>query len=185
MKRKKNQKVWNALTQNMSEYIIQAGWFQESKYDNGAPIGGIAAVQNYGAVINQNITEKQRKFFMALGIFLKKTTTALHIVIPATHFWEQCKTENKEKWKKLIQDAWKSVFLGNIEPEKAMEMVGQAIEGDIAKAIAAVDGPPLSQMTIETKKRAYADKKTTGSLGKRLTGTGLMIDSVSHKVEKK
>lgn len=185
MKRKKNQKVWDALTQNMSEYIIQAGWFQESKYDNGAPIGGIAAVQNYGAVINQNITEKQRKFFMALGIFLKKTTTALHIVIPATHFWEQCKTENKEKWKKLIQDAWKSVALGNISPDDAMDRIGQAIKGDIVKAIAAVEGPPLSQMTIETKKRAYADKKTTGSLGKRLEATGQMGLAVSSKVFKK
>ena len=185
MKRKKNQKVWDALTQKQTDYLIQAGWFEDSKYDNGAPVGGIAAVQNYGAVINQNITEKQRKFFMALGIFLRKTTTALHIVIPATHFWEQCKEKNKEKWKKLIQDAWKSVFLGNIEPEKAMEMLGAAIEGDIAKAIAEVDGPPLSELTIEQKRRPYKDQKTTGNLGKRLSGTGLMFESVSHKVEKK
>ena len=184
MKRKKNNKAWDTLTQKQSEYLIQAGWFEESKYSNGAPIGGIAAVQNYGAVINQNITNKQRKFFMALGIFLKKTTTTLHIVIPATHFWENCQKENKEKWKKLIQDAWKSVFLGNIEPDKAMEMVGLAIEGDIAKAIAAVDGPPLSPLTIEAKKRPYKDKKTTGNLTKRLSATGLMFDSVSHKVTK-
>lgn len=185
MKRKKNQKAWDALTQKQTDYLIQAGWFEDSKYDNGAPIGGIAAVQNYGAVINQNITEKQRKFFMALGIYLKKTTTALHIVIPATHFWENCQKENKEKWKKLIQNAWKAVLLGNIEPDNAMEMIAAAIEGDIVKAIAAVDGPPLSPLTIEAKKRPYADKKTTGSLGKRLTGTGIMLDAVSHKVNKK
>ena len=78
MKRKKNNKTWDALTQKQTDYILQAGWFEESKYSNGAPVGGIAAVQNYGAVINQNITEKQRKFFMAIGIFLRKTTTALH-----------------------------------------------------------------------------------------------------------
>jgi len=185
MKRKKNNKVWDALTQKQTDYIIKAGWFDTARYDNSTPVGGIAAVQNFGAVINQNITEKQRKFFMALGIFLKKTTTTLHIVIPATHFWENCQKENKEKWKKLIQDVWKSVLLGNIEPEKAMEMVGRAIEGDIAKAIAAVDGPPLSPLTLEAKKRPYKDKKTTGNLGKRLSGTGLMFESVSHKVEKK
>lgn len=185
MKRKKNNKTWDALTQKQTDYILQAGWFEESKYSNGAPIGGIAAVQNYGAVINQNITEKQRKFFMAIGIFLRKTTTALHIVIPATHFWEDCQKENKEKWKKLIQDAWKSVLLGNIEPDKAMEMVAFSIEGDIAKAIAAVDGPPLSPLTLEAKKRPYKDQKTTGNLGKRLSATGLMFESVSHKVTKK
>lgn len=185
MKRTKNKKVWDALTQKQSDYKIQAGWFENSKYPNGVSVGGVAAVQNYGAVINQTITEKQRKFFMALGIFLKKTTTSLHIVIPATHFWENCQKENKEKWKKLIKDAWTSVFLGNIEPDKAMEQIGFVIEGDIAKAIAAVDGPPLSPMTLEAKKRPYKDKKTTGNLGKRLSATGLMFESVSHKVEKK
>lgn len=185
MKRKKNEKVYDALTQKQSDYVIKAGWFEESKYSNGAPVGGIAAVQNYGAVINQSITEKQRKFFMALGIFLKKTTTSLHIVIPATHFWENCQKQNKEKWKKLIQDAWKSVLLGNIEPDKAMEMVGMAIEGDIAKAIAEVNSPPLKPSTIEMKKRPYKDKKTVGNLTKRLSATGLMFESVSHKVEKR
>lgn len=184
MKRKKNNKVWDALTQKQSEYLIQAGWFEESKYPNGVPVGGIAAVQNYGAVINQNVTEKQRKFLMLLGIFLKKTTTSLHIVIPATHFWENCQKENKEKWKKLIHDAWTSVFLGNIEPDKAMEQVALAIEGDISKAIAAVDSPALSPLTLESKKRPYKDQKTVGNLTKRLSGTGLMLDSVSHKVEK-
>jgi len=185
MKRKTNKKAWDALKTKQSDYLIQAGWFEESKYSNGAPIGGIAAVQNYGAVINQNITEKQRKFFTAIGLYLKKTTTELHIVIPATHFWETCQRENKEKWRKLIQDAWKSVFLGNIEPDKAMEQIAMVIEGDIAKAIAAVDSPPLSQLTIESKKRPYKDQKTTGGLTKRLVNTGEMLDAVSHKVTKK
>lgn len=185
MKRKKNNKTWDALTQNQTEYLIQAGWFEGTKYDNGASVGGIAAVQNYGAVINQNVTEKQRKFLMLLGIFLKKTTTALHIVIPATHFMENCQKENKEKWRKTIRDAWKSVFLGNIEPDKAMEIVAGIIEGDIAKAIKDVNEPPLSPLTVESKKRPYKDQKTTGNLTKRLSGTGLMFDSVSHKVIKK
>lgn len=185
MRRKRNDKTWDALTQKQSEYILQAGWFEESKYSNGAPMGGVAAVQNYGAVINQNITEKQRKFFMAIGIFLKKTTTTLHIVIPATHFWENCQKENKEKWKKLIQDAWKSVLLGNIEPDKAMEMVAAAIEGDIVKAIVAVNGPPLSKLTLAGKNRPYKDQKTTGNLSKRLINTGQMLEAVSHKVDKR
>lgn len=185
MKRKKNNKVWDALTQKQTDYLIEAGWFETAKYENGAPVGGIAAVQNYGAVINQNVSEKQRKFLMLLGIFLKKTTTTLHIVIPATHFWENCQKENKEKWKKLLQDAWKSVFLGNIEPDKAMDIIGQAIEGDIRKAIKDVDSPPLSPLTIESKKRPYKDQNTVGNLTKRLENTGLMGLSVSHEVTKK
>lgn len=185
MKRTSNKKVWDALKQKQSDYLIQAGWFEESKYDNGAPIGGIAAVQNYGAVINQNVTEKQRKFFMAaLGIYLRKTTANLHIVIPPTHFMEKCQEENKEKWRKLIQQAWQSVLLGNITPDKAMEMIGLQIEGDIAKSIAAVNNPPLKENTIKQRRNQYKDKKTTGSLTKRLVSQGIMLDSVSHKVTK-
>jgi len=185
MKRKKNNKVWDALTQKQSEYLIQAGWFENSKYDNGAPVGGVAAVQNFGAVINQNVTEKQRKFLMLLGIFLKKSTTTLNIVIPPTHFMENCQKENKEKWRKLIQDAWKSVFLGNIEPDKAMEMIAMQIEGDLVKSFVAVNEPPLSPLTIEGKKRPYKDQKTVGNLTKRLSGTGQMLNAISHEVTKK
>ena len=98
---------------------------------------------------------------------------------------EDCQNKNKEKWRKLIKDAWTSVFLGNIEPDKAMEQIAFAIEGDIRKAIKDVEGPPLSPLTLEGKKRGYKDQKTTGNLGKRLEGTGQMALSVSHKVTKK
>ena len=185
MKRKKNTKVWDALKQPQANYLIQAGWFEESKYNNGVPIGGIAAVQNYGAVINQNVTEKQRAFFHYLGIHLKKATQNLHIVIPATHFMENCQNKNKEKWRKLIQDAWTSVFLGNIEADKAMEQVAMVIEGDIAKEIANGNYPPDKPSTVQIKKSRYKDTKTKGSLDKRLIDTGQMLDALSHKVEKK
>lgn len=199
MKRKKNNKVWDALTQKQSEYLIQAGWFEESKYSNGAPAGGIAAVQNYGGTIEHPggtpfifSDLAQRAIFISkssnLGHILqsKGMVTKPHtIVIPPTHFWEKCQEENKEKWKKLIKDAWTSVFLGNIEPDKAMEMIGAEIEGNIAKAIAAVDSPPLKASTIAAKRNKYKDHKTVGNLSKRLVDTGQMLDSVSHKVTKK
>lgn len=185
MKRKKNQKAWDALTKKQTDYILQAGWFEESKYDNGTPIGGIAAVQNYGSVINQSVSEKQRAFLHYLGIHLKKATQNLHIVIPATHFWENCQNKNKEKWRKLIQDGWTSVFLGNIEPDKAMEQIAMVIEGDIAKEIANGEYPPDKPSTVQAKMNRYKDKKTQGSLDKRLIDTGQMLDSLNHKVIKK
>ena len=185
MKRKKNQKIWNAITQKIPDYNIKVGWFENSKYSDGTPIGGIAAVQNYGATINQTVTEKQRKFLMLLGIFLKKTTTALHIVIPPTHFMENCQKKNKEKWRKLIHDAWISVFVGDIEPDKAVEQIAAAIEGDLVKEIARGEYPPDKPSTILQKRSKYKDTKTTGSLNKRLVNTGQMLNSVSHQVEKK
>ena len=167
MKRKTNKKAWDALKTKQSDYLIQAGWFENSKYSNGAPIGGIAAVQNYGAVINQS-----------------RGDSSWTIVIPPTHFWEAAKEENKVKWRQKFKEAWQSVFLGNISPDKAMEQIGAMIEGDIAKAISAVDQPPLKESTIKKRKSRMADKKTTGGLTKRLVDTGQMLDSVSHKVTK-
>ncbi len=199
MKRKKNNKVWDALTQKQSEYLIQAGWFENSKYDDGTPIGGIAAVQNYGAEINHPggtayfFSElAQRAVFISSGSHLghellsKGIKTKPHtIVIPPTHFMENCQTNNKEKWRKLVQDAWTSVFLGNIKPDQAMEQIAMVIEGDISKAIAEVNEPPLKASTIRQKRSKYKDTKTTGSLDKRLVNTGQMLNAVSHQVEKK
>lgn len=167
MKRKRNQKVYDALTTKQSDFLVQAGWFEQSKYSNGASIGGIAAVQNYGVTINQT-----------------KGDTSYTIVIPPTHFWETAQEENKVKWKQKFKEAWTSIFLGNINPETAMERIGLMIEGDIAKAISAVDSPPLAESTIKKRKSRYKDKKTKGNLTKRLIDTGEMFDAVSHKVSK-
>lgn len=167
MKRKRNKKIWDALKTPHKDYLIQAGWFEQSKYSNGSPIGGIAAVQNYGAVINQSRGE-----------------SSWTIVIPPTNFWEAAQEENKVKWRQKFQEAWQSVFLGNTNPDTAMERIALVIEGDIARAIQAVDSPPLKESTIRKRKSRYKDKKTTGSLTKRLIDTGEMFDALSHKVTK-
>ena len=81
VQRKTNKKAWNALKKDYGEYNIQAGWFENSRYNNNTPIGGIAAVQNYGAVIHQAVTAKQRAFLHYIGIHLKKETTNLKKII--------------------------------------------------------------------------------------------------------
>ena len=184
MKRKRNQKVYNALTQDLSDYLIKAGWFENSRYDDNTPIAGIAAVQNYGATINQTVTPKQRAFLHYLGIHLKKSTEGLTIVIPPTHFMENCQSKNKQKWRNIIKNAWTSVFLGNITADKAIEQLGMLIEGDIAKEIADGNYPPDKPSTVEKKLSKYKNKKTSGNLDKRLVGQGIMLDAVSHQVEK-
>lgn len=167
MKRKTNKKAWDALKTRHTDYLIQAGWFENSKYSNGVPIGGIAAVQNYGVAINQS-----------------RGNSSWTVVIPPTHFWESAQEENKVKWRQEFQKAWQSVFLGNINPDKAMEQIALMIEGDIAKAIIAVTEPPLAQGTIKNRLGRKANRKTIGKLDKRLVDTGQMLNSVSHKVTK-
>lgn len=184
VQRKSNYKAWQALTSLKNNYKIEAGWFEESKYDDGTPIGGIAAVQNYGAKIP--VTDKLRGYFGAnFNIHFKKSTQ--YLIIPPTHFMEACVKQNEEKWKNKFKEAIASALAGNIEEEKAMEMLGMLVEGDIAQAIADVDSPPLSPITVQARLHTYKNEKTpedTG-IGKRLAGTGQMFNAVSHKVEKK
>ena len=60
--RKKNVKLWNHLTTQLKDFKITAGWFENTRYDAETPVAGIAAVQNYGAHIQQTVTPKQRKY---------------------------------------------------------------------------------------------------------------------------
>lgn len=195
VQRKSNKKVWQALTKKYDEFRVQAGWFEQSKYSNGASIGGIAAVQNYGAVINNpggqpffkdkdgNVVYASKSSPYAYRMAKTKPHT---IVIPPTHFMENCQKKNAEKWRTAFLQAWGSVFSGEAPPEKVLEMVAMLIESDIAQAIKDVD-LPLSPATIKTRQDRYKNKKipAESGIGKRLVDTGQMINSVSHKVEKK
>lgn len=187
MKRTSNKKAWDALLADRPEYTIKSGWFENSKYDDGTSIGGIAAVQNYGSVIHQAVTDKQRAFLHYIGIHLKKETTNLTIVIPPTHFMENCQKKNAEKWKAEFSKAWGQIFANNMDADKAMEILGMMIEGDIAQAIADVNSPPLSPLTVQARLSKYIKQKVPEDTGinKRLARTGQMFNAVSHKVEKK
>lgn len=199
MKRKSNKKVWDTLKTPHKDYLIQAGWFENSKYDNGVPIGGIAAVQNYGAVINHpgGTPYYPSEFKNGMAVFVSKDShwgremmergliTKPHtIVIPPTHFWENAQEKNRVKWKQEFQEKWQSVFLGNTNPDSAMEQIASMIEGDIAKEIANGDYPPDKPSTVRAKMNRYANKKEKGDLDKRLVDTGQMFAALSHKVEK-
>lgn len=183
MKRIPNTKVLNSL-KNMPDFLIKAGWFEQSKYSDGTPIAGIAAVQNYGAVINQTVTEKQRNFLHYLGFHLKKSTNGLTIVIPPTHFMENCENNNKAKWKNAIKNIWTMVTLGNLSPDSAIEQIAMLVEGDLADEIANGSYPPDKPSTVKAKLNRYKNKKAQGNLDKRLVDTGLMLNSLSHQVEK-
>ena len=198
MKRKSNTKIYDVLNKKMPDYLIQAGWFEEGKYSNGTSIAGIAAVQNYGGTIHH--PGGTPYFFSELAqraVFLSKNSswgkemvergliTKPHtIVIPPTHFMENCQNKNKDKWQNEMKNAFTQVFLGNINPDKAMEQMGFLIEGDIAKEIAQGNYPPDKPSTVKAKMNRYKNYKKKGNLDKRLVDTGQMLDSVSHKVDK-
>ena len=193
MKRQTNKAAMDALLKMRQNLEVQVGWFENSKYSNGQSIGGIAAVQNYGATISHPggtpyfMNEDGQIQFVSLQNSkagqLPKTKPHT-IVIPPTHFMEKTIEAHKEDWKETVKDGFTMMFSGKESEENVMRKLGMMVQGDIIKAITEVNDPPLKPDTIRQKRKRYKDTKTTGLLTKRLEASGLMGSSVSFKVEK-
>ena len=183
--RKKNVKLWNQLTKNLQDFKIEAGWFENTKYDAGTPVAGIAAVQNYGAHIHQSVSEKQRNFLHFIGIHLKKTTEDLNIVIPPRPFYDNAKKRitGPEGYKIVMQELLR-VFEAKQTMEQAANRIGLWMQGVIQEEIKKISSPPLSESTIKSREKSYKSKSKNSST-KPLNATGLMFATVQSKVTMK
>jgi len=179
--RKKNKALWDKITQGLDDFEIQAGWFENTKYDDGTSVGGIAAVQNYGAIIN--VTPKQRNFLHYLGIHLKNSTG--EIIIPPRPFMEKAKArvQGSEGKQVLLQELLR-VFEGKQTMEQATNRLGAWLQGVIQEEIKNTTEPPLSDATIEIRNSEYVSKSKNSST-KPLQGSGIMFSTVQYKVTKK
>lgn len=180
--RKKNVKLWNHLTTQLKDFKITAGWFENTRYNAETPVAGIAAVQNYGAHIQQTVTPKQRKYLRLLDIFLKKTTDNLNIVIPPRPFMDNAKKRitGAEGKKVLFIELYK-VFEAKQTMEQAANRLGLWVQSVIQEEIKAITSPPLKTSTIKTREKSYKSKSKTQST-KPLNATGIMYDTVQHQV---
>ena len=183
--RKKNVKLWNNLTKGLKNFEIKVGWFENSRYDAETPIAGVAAVQNYGAHINQTVTDKQRKFLHLIGIHLKNSTKDLHIIIPPRPFWDNAKKriEGEEGLKILNQELLR-VFEGKQTLTQACERIGLWGQGVIQEEIKKITEPPLAKTTIEARNSQYESKSNKIST-KPLNATGMMVATVQYQVNLK
>lgn len=179
--RKKNVKLWNQLTKNLQDFKIEAGWFENTKYDDGTPVAGIAAVQNYGAHIH--VTEKQRDFLHYLGIHLKKVTE--EIVIPPRPFYDNAKKRitGNEGYKIVMQELLR-VFESKQTMEQAANRIGLWMQGVLQEEIKKITTPPLSKATIEIRNSEY-NSRSKNSSTKPLNASGIMFDTVQSKVTMK
>lgn len=183
--RKKNKQLWNQLINNLQDFKIEAGWFENTKYTDGTPVAGIAAVQNYGAAIHQNVTDKQRKFLHFIGIHLKETTEELNIVIPPRPFMDNAKKRitGNEGYKIAMQELLR-VFSGKQTMEQAANRIGLWMQGVIQEEIKKISSPPLAESTIEARARSYKSKSKNSST-KPLNASGIMFATVQSKVTMK
>lgn len=182
--RKKNVKLWNRLTRELNDFVIQAGWFENSRYDDGTPVAKIAAVQNYGAQIN--VSEKMRAFLHYMGLHLKKTTG--EIVIPPRPFMDNAKKRIQGvEGKKIITQELLRVFEGRQTMKQAANRLGLWAQKVIQEEIAKINTPPLSGATIEMRENQYDSKSKNGIKGgsKPLNSSGIMFSTVSYKAERK
>lgn len=181
MGRKKNEKLWNHLLNNLKDFKIEAGWFENTKYDDGTPVGYIAAIQNYGVRIS--VSQKQRNFLHYLGIHLKDSTG--EIIIPPRPFMDnaRARVEGTEGHRMLLREILR-VFEGRQTIELAANRLGIWLQGVIQEEIRKINTPALSGATIEIRNSQY-DNVSNNQSTKPLNSTGIMLNTVQYKVEKK
>ena len=182
--RKKNEKLWNHLHKELNDFVIKAGWFENTVYDAETPVAGIAAVQNYGAHIHQNISEKQRKFLHLIDIHLTETTKELNIIIPPRPFYDNAKERIKTEGVKIIKQELLRVLDGRQTMKQATERFGLWMKKVIQEEIKKMNSPALSPSTIRERNSNYKSKSKNKST-KPLVDSGIMFETVQYQVEKK
>lgn len=183
--RKKNVKLWNHLIKELDDFEIQAGWFENTRYDDNTPVAGIAAVQNYGAHIHQSVTPKQRAFLHHIGIHLKETTENLNIIIPPHPFMDNAKARIQgAEGKQILMQEFLRVFEGRQTMEQATTRLGKWVQGVIQEEIKKITTPPLASSTIWQRNHQYSSKSKNKST-KPLISNGIMYATVQSKSGKK
>lgn len=180
------------IMKKLKNFSIKAGWFENAKYSDNKPVAGIAAVQDGGATINHPGGTPYKFGKKGEVVFVKKDTpnpagiTKPHtIVIPPRPFMKPSVEDNKEDLIGQIEQVSRKFLNGQISEQQAAEMIGAEAAGNIKKAIAKVNAPPLKASTVRRKRNQYADKSITGALTKPLMDSGVLFDSVDSKAELK
>lgn len=198
--RVKNKKLWEHLKANLKDFKIEAGWFENTKYDENTSVGYIAGVQNYGAAIkNPGGQPYYINSSTEMAVFVKKDSllgehlisqgkvTKPHtIVIPPRPFMEHAKEriEGKEGKQILLQEMLR-VFDGKQTMLQATERIGTWCQGIIQEEIKKITTPSLAKSTVRTREKRYVSKRKKGSasgIDKPLVDTGIMFSTVQHKV---
>lgn len=180
------------IMKRLKNFSIKAGWFENAKYSDNKPVAGIAAVQDGGATINHPGGTPYKFGKNGEVVFVKKDTpnpagiTKPHtIVIPPRPFMKPSVEDNKEDFVGQIEIISRKFLNGQLSEQQAAEMIGAEAAGNIKKAIAKVNAPPLKASTVRRKQNQYADKSVTGALTKPLMDSGVLFKSVEAKAEVK
>lgn len=103
----------------------------------------------------------------------------LHI-IPPRPFIRPALAKNQGKWRDFVTSQIKK----GESLDVIFEKLGLMVQGDIQTEISNVFTPPLAKSTIRNRMRKHKVKEVTPAMTKPLIDTGLMINSVQHKIYK-
>lgn len=201
--RKKNVKLWNHLLKELKDFEIQAGWFENTRYDADTPIAGIAATQNYGAEIsNPGGQPYYINSSTGLAVFVSKTSlfgqhliakgqvTKPHtITIPPRPFMDNAKKRIQgEEGKEILMQELLRVFEGRQTMQQAASRLKEWLKNIIQEEITKLQSPPLKSSTVRNREKRYvsnAKNQDPVTMAKPLVDTGLMLETVQGKFELK
>ena len=133
-----------AAVRNLGQQEGKVGWFESAKYANGAPVAGVAYVQEHGSAARS---------------------------IPPRPYFRPTVAERKTAWAKTAGDVSRAVLEGHLSPDASTEALCLAAEGDVRKAISKLTAPALSPLTILARKeRQIRSRQTKGQMQGGLTG---------------
>lgn len=158
---------------------LQVGWLEASRYDDGTPVAGIAAIQEFGSA--------------GRGI-------------PPRPFMRPAIADNKDKWKDTFAQLVRQWIAGSGSYDNVLTTIGLVAEGDIRESIIDGNHTPLSPITLALRRlrrdgvpigastvgavAAAVNEGMTGpgQLGEPdgntdpLRETGVMIATLTHEV---
>lgn len=131
------------LAKNVSKKAtLRVGFLEKAKYPDGKPVAMIAVIQDFGAPSRG---------------------------IPPRPFFRNMIAKYSKEWPWAIAQLLKD---NDLDAEKALDLAGFAIAGQLRQSIQDTNSPPLAQSTIQRK-----------GFSKPLIDTGHMYNSVDHDVE--
>lgn len=123
---------------------LRVGFLENARYPDGTPVAMIAAINEYGA---PSRGQPPRPFFRNM----------IH--------------EKQGEWPEAIANL---VRANDMDAEKALDLAGAAIAGQLRQSITDLTEPPLAPSTIKRK-----------GFDKPLIDTVHMLNSVNHEVKSK
>lgn len=142
--------------------VVKIGWFSNSKYPKGTSVAMVAAVQEYGSVQGNRI-------------------------IPPRSFFRTTLSKKTNEYTALLKAGVKKIFQGKETVKTVLDKVGSKASGDIKISITQVTIPPLAKSTLKRRasKRRIKVENLSSTGKKPLIDTGVMLNSLTHKLDKK